>query len=119
VTALADKTDACNPNTHCTGKKIGNPVHIGLPYPPSEVSENAIARNLPETSEDVVTKALALFGGKIVAIIPPDAAVPGRFRDVLADWRPTRNHPGLEGYTPRRLIGWTKRGSPVYASNRP
>ncbi len=100
VKALSDKTDALEHSTHCTGTKRDS-VHIGRCANPSEASE------------DVIIKALALFDGKIVAAIPPDAIVPGRFRDVLATWTPTRNHPGLQGYTPRRLHGWTNRGSPV------
>ena len=105
---------------------VYNPVYIrGCTIPsevseplitnsPSEVSENTITITPAEASEDVINRALALFDGKVVAVIPPDGIVPGRFRDVLATWTPTRNHPGLQGYTPRRLRGWKKRGSPIY-----
>jgi hypothetical protein len=95
------------------------PVCIGGPATPSQTSQNTITITPSGVSEDVITKALALFGGKIVGVIPPDAIVPGRFRDTLATWTPTRNHPGLQGYTPRRLLGWKKRGAPIYADESP
>ncbi len=93
-----------------------NPVPIGSPVSPSEVSGNASSITPSGASGEVIAKACALFDGKVVAVIPPDAIVPGRFRDVLATWTPTRNHPGLQGHTPRRLLGWNKRGAPVYAN---
>jgi hypothetical protein len=128
VNGFSDNTDACKDNTHCTAKNDQvSTVHIKSLRHPSEVSENATDATPSETSgsalsihpsepsEDIVTKALTLFEGKVVAVIPPDAIVPGRFRDVLTTWTPTHNHPGLQGYTQRRLLGWTRRGSPIYS----
>jgi hypothetical protein len=125
---FSDKTDAYKDSTHCTAKfdQICTAVHKGLLRHPSEVSENAvtsdpsevsvssIATNPCEPSEDIVAKALSLFEGKVVAVIAPDGIVPGRFRDVLVTWSSTRNHPGLQDYTPKKLCGWTRGGSPVY-----
>jgi hypothetical protein len=113
ATAFSDNTDGLEHSTHCTGVEL-HPVRIGGSATPSETSENILTITPSEASEDIITKALTLFDGNVAAVIPPDAIVPGRFRDVLATWTPTRNHPGLQGYTPRRLRGWTKRGSPVY-----
>src|SRR5262249_11120530 len=125
ATAFSDKTDAYKHSTHSTAKmdQVGTAVHIGLLRYASETSENIIAStpsevsagligaNPSEVSEDIITKALALLDGKIVAVIPPDAIVPVRFHEVLATWTPTCNHPGLQDYTPRRICGWTRRGS--------
>jgi hypothetical protein len=112
VTNFSDTSDALQHNTHYTGIKL-YPIYIGGAASPSEASAKPSAITPSEVSEDVIAKALNLFGGKIVAVIPHDGIVPGRFRDVLATWTPTRDHPGLQGYTPGRLLGWNKRGAPV------
>jgi hypothetical protein len=67
-----------------------------------------------EHEPDIVATACVMFTGKVVAEIPAQGEVPGRWLDVLATWSPTRNHPGLGNYQPRQMRGWTRRGQPLY-----
>lgn len=97
-----------------SGKINTDTIYIKGPIKASESSVNPTTVAPSELSDLVIAQALAMFGGKIVAHIPPDEIVPRRFHDVLATWAPTRTHPGLQGYTPRRVLGWTKRGSRIY-----
>jgi hypothetical protein len=67
-----------------------------------------------ETSEDIVARAIALFGARAVVTVAPGAEVPGCFADVVADWPPTCNHPGLARYKRHRVVAWTRTGRPIY-----
>lgn len=100
---LSDNTDTYL-STYTPKRNIHKEPHLYLKTfgPPSVLSE------------DIITTATTSFAGRVVATVVSGGLVPGRFRDVLATWDPTRNHPGLRGYQPRRLRGWTRRGTPIY-----
>lgn len=97
-----------------SGKINRDTVYIEGPIKASETSVTPTTLTQSGMSDEVIAKALVVFGGKIVAVVPPDGIVPARFRDVLATCPQTRNHRGLQGSVPLRLLGWTVRGRPIY-----
>jgi hypothetical protein len=101
----------------------GSPVHSshkkldGANNDSRECPGDVSQQEASAPSGDIVAAAAAMFCGTVTVFHPGDL-IPNRFADVLRTWA------GAEGLghnlpPPRpRLLGWTRRGVPVYAKSR-